>query len=112
MKNKLCRSVSVRPGSMDLRIDSADPVLYLCDTEVEETRKDSDVKVHKDECKIINGEESGAVKVLALFISFSRCSSKRGRTGEHYCRYCRHNKRYSQFYKQKSRVMNNKHIEN
>ena len=86
---------------MDLRIDSTDPVLYLCDTEVEETREDSDVKVHKDECKIINDEESGAVKVLALFISFSRCSSKRGRTGEHYCRYCRHNKRYSQFYKQK-----------
>ena len=97
---------------MDLRIDSTDPVLYLCDTEVEETREDSDVKVHKDECKIINDEESGAVKVLALFISFSRCSSKRGRTGEHYCRYCRHNKRYSHFYKQKSRVMNNKHIEN
>ena len=68
---------------------------------MEETREDSDVKVHKDECKIINDEESGAVKVLALFISFSRCSSKRGRTGEHYCRYCRHNKRYSQFYKQK-----------
>ena len=45
MKNKLCRSVSVRPGSMDLRIDSTDPVLYLCDTEVEETREDSDVKV-------------------------------------------------------------------
>ena len=68
---------------------------------MEETREDSNVKVHKDECKIINDEESGAVKVLALFISFSRCSSKRGRTGEHYCRYCRHNKRYSQFYKQK-----------
>ena len=128
---------------MDLRIDSTDPVLYLCDTEVEETREDSDVKVHKDECKIINDEESGAVKVLALFIyasnepksvlardlgdcrdnlrnsrsvflivSFSRRSSKRGITGEHYCRYCRHNKRYSHFYKQKSRVMNNKYIEN
>ena len=63
---------------MDFCIDSTDPVLYLCDTEVEETREDSDVKVHKDECKIINDEESGAVKVLALFISFSRCSSKRG----------------------------------
>ena len=96
---------------MDFRIDSADSVLYLCDTEVEEAREDSGIKVHKDECKI-NDEESGAVEVLALFISFSRCSLKRGITGEHYCRYCRHNKRYSQFYKQKSRVMNNKHIEN
>lgn len=38
---------------------------------MEETRKDSDVKVHKDKCKIINDEESGAVKVLALFSSFS-----------------------------------------
>lgn len=86
---------------MDLRIDSTDPVLYLCDTEVEETREDSDVKVHKDECKIINDEESRAVKVLALFISFSRRSSKRGITGEHYCRYCRHNKRYSHFINKK-----------
>lgn len=55
---------------MDFCIDSADPVLYLCDTEMEETREDSDVKVHKDGIKIINDEESGAVKVLALFISF------------------------------------------
>jgi len=30
---------------MDFCIDSTDPVLYLCDTEVEETREDSDVKV-------------------------------------------------------------------
>ena len=37
---------------------------------MEEAREDSDVKVHKDACKI-NDEESGAVKVLALFISFS-----------------------------------------
>ena len=96
---------------MDFRIDSADSVLYLCDTKVEEAGEDSGIKVHKDACKI-NDEESGAVKVLALFISFSRCSLKREITGEHYCRYCRHNKRYSQFYKQKSRVMNNKHIEN
>ena len=77
---------------------------------MEETREDSDVEVYKDECKIINDEESGAVKVLALFIFFMFFKS--GITGEHYCRYCRHNKRYSQFYKQKSRVMNNKHIEN
>ena len=97
---------------MDFRIDSVDSVLYLCDTEVEEAGEDSGIEVHKDACKIINDEESGAVKVLALFISFSRCSLKRGITGEHYCRYCRRNKRYSHFYKQKSRVMNNKHIEN
>ena len=86
---------------MDLRIDSTDPVLYLCDTEVEETREDSDVEVHKDECKIINDEESGAVKVLALFVIF-QVFFKRGITGAHYCRYCRRNKRYSHFYKQKS----------
>ena len=55
---------------MDFRIDSVDSVLYLCDTEVEEAGTDSDVKVHKDECKIINDEESGAVKVLALFVIF------------------------------------------
>ena len=67
---------------------------------MEETREDSDVKVHKDECKIINDEESGAVKVLALFVIF-QVFFKKGRTGEHYCRYCRRNKRYSQFYKQK-----------
>ena len=54
---------------MDFRIDSADSVLYLCDTEVEEAGEDSDVKVHKDACKI-NDEESGAVEVLALFILF------------------------------------------
>ena len=37
---------------------------------MEEAREDSGIKVHKDECKI-NDEESGAVEVLALFISFS-----------------------------------------
>lgn len=67
---------------------------------MEETGEDSDVKVHKDECKIINGEESGAVKVLALFVIF-QVFFKRGITGAHYCRYCRRNKRYSHFYKQK-----------
>ena len=46
-----------------------------------------------------NDKESGAVEVLALFIFFMFFKS--GITGEHYCRYCRHNKRYSQFYKQK-----------
>jgi hypothetical protein len=48
---------------------------------VEETRKDSDVKVHKDECKIINGEESGAVKVLALFVIFQVFFKK----GDNWC---------------------------
>ena len=67
---------------------------------MEETREDSDVEVHKDECKIINDEESGAVKVLALFVIF-QVFFKRGITGAHYCRYCRRNKRYSHFYKQK-----------
>lgn len=43
---------------------------------MEEAGEDSEVKVHKDACKI-NDEESGAVEVLALFISFSRCSLKR-----------------------------------
>lgn len=66
---------------MDFCIDSTDPVLYLCDTEVEETRKDSDVKVHKDECKIINDEESGAVKVLALFVIFQVFFKK----GDNWC---------------------------
>ena len=66
---------------MDLRIDSTDPVLYLCDTEVEETREDSDVKVHKDECKIINDEESGAVKALALFVIFQVFFKK----GDNWC---------------------------
>ena len=51
---------------MDFRIDSADSVLYLCDTEVEEAREDSDIEVHKDECKMTKR----AVEVLALFILF------------------------------------------
>jgi hypothetical protein len=48
---------------------------------VEETREDSDVKVHKDECKIINDEESGAVKVLALFVIFQVFFKK----GDNWC---------------------------
>ena len=66
---------------MDFRIDSVDSVLYLCDTEVEEAGEDSDVKVHKDECKIINDEESGAVKVLALFVIFQVFFKK----GDNWC---------------------------
>lgn len=78
---------------------------------MEETREDSDVKVHKDECKIINDEESGAVKVLALFVIF-QVFFKKGITGRIIVDIVGAIKDIHIFINKKVEIRTNKHIEN